>query len=265
MNTAKKSPQPVLTNELLARLIDIGRREAFDEYQQLLADFPRARSGNFVRQRDPWIEVAQRYSSDDVKSLIKALTVAERDLPHFGGGSASPVITLYHHLFDMPNADLTELRDWVVAHTRNDYLPFGQRRYRPATFWEYFRETQEHERERQEKKQSIENARAERHARIREREIHIQEGREPRNSRMKLRMELIASLQYLSSAERLEYIIGDAAHPVFFYPVEWAVLSSKEILVLPPMVRLAAIRRLSDCRKGNWRKLRMQLEQSMVL
>lgn len=261
MNTAKKSPQPVLTNELLARLIDIGRREAFDEFQQLLADFPRARSGNFVRQRDPWAEIAKRYSSDDVKSLIKALTVAERDLPNFNSGSASPVITLYHHLFDMPDADLTELRDWVVAHTRNDYLPFGRLRYRPATWAEYNHQAAEHETRRREKEQAGEAALADRRA-VRQKQWENQQ--QVRLELRHSRMELIASLQHLSSAERLEYIIGDTTHPVFFYPAEWAVLSSKEISALPRMVRLAAIRRLSDCRKGNWKKLRMQLEQVMV-
>ena len=90
---------PGLTNQLLARLIGIGRREAFDEFQQLLTDFPEARSGQLMRQPlQEWYEVARRYSRDEVTALVKALTAAERDLPNFCGGSVSPVIALYRYL-----------------------------------------------------------------------------------------------------------------------------------------------------------------------
>ncbi len=41
---------PGLTNDLLARLVSIGRREAFDEFQEFLTDFPQARSGQFMRR-----------------------------------------------------------------------------------------------------------------------------------------------------------------------------------------------------------------------
>src|SRR5947209_12714451 len=117
---------PGLTSELLARLIGIGRREAFDKLQQLLTDFPEARSGQLMRQPfQEWYEIARRYSRDEVTALIKALTVAERDLPTFCGGSVSPVISLYRYLLDTTQDDFTELLDWVVAHTPHHYLPFG--------------------------------------------------------------------------------------------------------------------------------------------
>ena len=137
---------PGLTNELLARLIGIGRREAFDQLPQLLTDFPEARSGQLMRQPlQEWYELARRHSREEVTALIKVLTVAERDLPAFCGGSVSPVIALYRYLLESAQDDFTWLRDWVVAHTQNQYLPFGSGRYRPTSMSDYHRQVTEHE------------------------------------------------------------------------------------------------------------------------
>lgn len=249
---------PDITNELLARLIDIGRREAFDDFQQLLADFPRARSGNFMRQgHSEWYEVARQYSSDDVMALIKAFTVAERDLPNFNCGSVSPVIQLYHYLLDLSQDELTELRDWVVVHTHNDYLPFGSLRYHPASWSEYVCQQRDYGDRCLAREQAAEAALADRRA------LRQKEREEKQQSRLQLRHNreaLIDSLKCISPAERLVYIVGDITHPVTFYPAEWAVLDSTAIQSLSPIVRLAAVHRLADRRAGIWKKLREQLE-----
>ncbi|SRR6266567_1273762 len=205
---------PGLTNELLERLIRIGRHEVFDELQRLLTDFPEARSGQLMRQPfQEWYEVARRYSRGEVTALIKALTVAERDLPDFCGGSVSPVISLYRYLLDSTRDDFTELRDWVVAHTQNHYLPFGSGRYRPASLTEYHRQVADHEARRRVREQTEEAALvARRAARKKERE----EQQQARLHRQQSRSALIASLQPLSTAERLGHIIADTAHPVSF-------------------------------------------------
>ena len=71
---------PGLTHELLERLIRIGRHEAFDELQQLLTDFPQARSGQLMRQPfQEWYEVARRYSREEVTALVRALTGVDGD------------------------------------------------------------------------------------------------------------------------------------------------------------------------------------------
>lgn len=251
---------PELANELLARLIDIGRREAFNEFQQLLVDFPWARSGELMRQgHDVWHEVARRYSFDDVTAIIKSLTVAERDLPNFNCGSVSPVIPLYQHLFNMPGADLADLRDWVVIHTRNGYLPFGSARYHPASWPEYVCQQKEDGDRRLAREQAEAEVLATRRA------THQKQREEQQQSRLQLRQSratLIDSLKCLSPAERLDHIIGDNTHPVTFYPAEWAVLDSGSIQSLSPRVRLAAIQRLADRRTGIWKKLREQLERN---
>jgi hypothetical protein len=251
---------PGLTNQLLARLIGIGRREAFDEFQQLLTDFPEARSGQLMRQPlQEWYEVVQRYSRDEVTALVKALTAAERDLPNFCGGSVSPVIALYRYLLDSTRDEFTELRDWVVAHTQNRYLPFGSSRYHPSSLSEYHRQTAEHEACRRAREQTEEEALAIRRAAgQKERD----EQRQVRLRKRQSRAALIASLQSLSPVERLDQIIADATHSVSFYPAEWARLDSATIQALPPRLRLAAVQRLADRRTGLWKRLREQLERN---
>jgi len=251
---------PGLTDQLLARLIGIGRREAFDEFQQLLRDFPQARSGQLMRQPlQEWCEVARRYSRDEVTALVKALTAAERDLPNFCGGSVSPVIALYRYLLDSTRDEFTELRDWVVAHTQNRYLPFGSSRYHPSSLSEYHRQTAEHEARRRAREQTEEEALAIRRA------AGQKERDEQRQARLRTRQSraaLIASLQTLSPVERLDHIIADTKHSVSFYPAEWARLDSATIQTLPPRLRLAAVQRLADRRTGIWKRLREQLERN---
>ncbi len=205
-----------------------------------------------------WYEVARRYSREDVTALIKALTVAERDLPDFCCGSVSPVISLYRYLLDSTRADFTELRDWVAAHTRNQYLPFGSSRYHPASLSEYHHQTAEHKARRRAREHAEDQALiARRAARQKQRD----EEQQARLSLRQSRASLIAALQPLTPTERLDRIIADAAHPVTFYPAEWATLDSEAIHALPARLRLAAIQRLSDRRTGIWKKLREQLER----
>lgn len=251
---------PGLTNELLMRLIGIGGREAFDEFQKFLIDFPQARSGQLMRQPfQEWYEVARRYSRDEVTSLIKALTVAERELPNFCGGSVSPVISLYRYLLDSTGDDFTELREWVVAHTQNHYLPFGSSRYRPASLAEYHRQSAEHEARRGAREEAEEEALAARRA---ARQKQRDEREQVRLRRHQSRAALIASLQPLSPVERLDHIIADTTHSVSFYPAEWATLDSATIRALPWRLRIAAVQRLANRRSGIWNRLREQLERN---
>lgn len=252
---------PGLTNDLLARLIELGRREEFDELQQLLEEFPQARSGQLMRHPfQVWYEVARRCSRDEVVSLVKALTVAERDLPNFRCGSVSPVISLYRFLLDSTHEDFTELRDWVLAHTRNQYLPFGSSRWRPASLAEYYQQTAEHEaRRRTRERAEGESLAARRAARQQQRE----ELQQARVRKRETRAALIQSLQALSPAERLHHIISDTHHCVTFYPSEWAALDSRSVQSLSPTLRRAAVQRLADRRKGIWKKLCEQLQRNV--
>ena len=250
---------PSINNELLARLVGIGRREAFDELQQLLTDFPQVRSGQIMRQPfQEWYELAQGHSREDVIALVKVLTVAERDLPNFCGGSVSPVIPLYRYLLDSTQDDFTELRDWVVAHTQNHYLPFGSGRFRPASLSDYRRQVEEFQARRHAREQAVKEALI---ARRTARKKELDEQEQVRLRERETRNTLLASLQHLSASERLGHIIADTTHPVSFYPAEWAMLDSATIQGLPAQLRVATIQRLADRRTGVWKKLREYLEQ----
>jgi hypothetical protein len=250
---------PGLTNEFLACLIGIGRRKAFDELPRLLSDFPEARSGQLMRQPfQEWYKIARHHSRDEVVALIKSLTVAERDLPAFCGGSVSPVISLYRYLLESTQGDFIELRDWVVAHTQNHYLPFGSGRYRPASISDYQRQVTEHETRRREREQAAEAALLARRIARKKQQVEQQQAR---LGRRQSRETLLSSLRHLSAAACLGHIINDTAHPVTFYPAEWAALDSATINALPERLRLDAIQRLADRRTGVWRRLYKQLKR----
>ena len=251
---------PELSNELLERLIEIGRRETFNEFEQLLADFPQARSGQIMRQPfSDWYDIASRFSRDELTALIKTFTIIEQDLPNFCGGSVSPVIPLYHYLLDSTQDDFAELRDWVVAHTQNHYLPFGSGRFRPASMADYHRQAAEHGKRRLEREREAELAVISRREARKKRQADQQNIRQRRRQSREVFLE---SLQCLSVTERLGHIIADTTRPVTFYPEEWANLDPATIKTLPTQLRIDAILRLSDRRTGKWKRLREQLEQS---
>ena len=250
---------PGISTRLLKRLIEIGLREAFDEFYQLFEDFPKVRSGRqLIQPFAEWDKVARRYSHDEIIALIKALTVWERDWPNVGWGSTSPVIPLYRYLLESARDDLTELRDWVIAHTKNFYLPFGGR-YRPASLSEYHDLVAQDEARRRAREQAEDLALAARRAARKKRQGEQQQAR---LHRRQTRAVLIESLRHLSPAERLEHIIADTKRSVSFYPSEWAVLDSATIQTLPSQLRLATIQRLADRRTGIWKRLRVQLERN---
>ena len=61
---------PGLTDKVLARLVGIGRREAFGEFHQLLADFPHAWSGEIMRHpAQAWYDLARQTNSLPSKHL----------------------------------------------------------------------------------------------------------------------------------------------------------------------------------------------------
>ena len=206
-----------------------------------------------------WYEIGRRLSRDDLVALIKALTVAERDLPNFCCGSVSPVISLYRFLLDSTQGDFDELRDWVVAHTRNVYLPFGSSRFYPASLAEYHEAVTEREKLRREREEAEEKAKI---ARWAARQEECTERQRIRQQQRQRRTEIIESLQPLSSTERLKRIVEDSAHLVSFYPPEWALIDAETIREWSPEFRLAAIRRLADRRSGVWKKLRNRLESA---
>ena len=115
------------TQEIIQILVGIGASERFDDFEKVLSQFPHLRSGHFMRLRpEPWNEVATTLDDAQLISLIKTLTVLEARLPDFRCGSVSPVIHLMHRLA-LRSPDLVpEIVDWILSHSDNPYLPFGE-------------------------------------------------------------------------------------------------------------------------------------------
>lgn len=110
----------------LRRLIAIGESQDFSELRQLFAEFPPDSVGHFMRQSPQfWYSVADSLSDTELEALIRAITVAERDFPSFGGGSVSGVIWTYRRLEQRKRCRIDVLAEWILAHTANDWAPFG--------------------------------------------------------------------------------------------------------------------------------------------
>lgn len=127
--TSRRSERGMTTSippQFLRRLIAIGESNDFASLSELFAEFPTDRVGHFMRQHfDFWYSLTDSLSETEHESLIRAITVAERDYPAFGGGSVSGVIWAFLRLQHRTQSSLDALADWILAHTDNRYAPFG--------------------------------------------------------------------------------------------------------------------------------------------
>jgi len=116
-----------ISQTFLRRLIEIGQSHNFSDLQQLFKEFPLAGVGHYMRQSPEfWNAIADSLSDAELEALIRGITVAERDFPSFGGGSVSGVIWTYRCLEHRKQGKLDALADWILAHTQNEYVPFGR-------------------------------------------------------------------------------------------------------------------------------------------
>ena len=116
-----------LSQELIHLLVEIGETERFDDCEKILTRFPHLRSGMITRLRpEPWREAAIKLDVVQLVALIKTLTVLESGrLPGFGGGSVSPVFPIMRLLAQRSRDVVPATVDWVLAHSDNCYLPWG--------------------------------------------------------------------------------------------------------------------------------------------
>jgi hypothetical protein len=133
--------QPMLaemSSDFLRRLIAVGQSGDFAALQQLFTDFPEPRVGHLMRQAYQfWYAIVDAISETEGIALAKALTVAERGFPWFGGGSVSGVIWVFRRLQDKTHRQMDELADWILAHTTNGWAPFGGCNYGARSLAEF--------------------------------------------------------------------------------------------------------------------------------
>lgn len=150
------------TIDLIAELIGIGRDETFDRLPALIGSSPEHRSGKFMRQLPEfWADISANLTAHEIIALIKALTVAERDVAEMKAGSVSPVIWLYRYLRQRFPGQYTELEDWVLRQTDNDYLPWGTSNHGARSLDEFRRFSEQVVKRRQDRQRSEEQTQAE--------------------------------------------------------------------------------------------------------
>jgi len=124
--------------DLISEFVAIGRDDKYDRIATLLESAGEYQDGQFMRQTPQfWTEIAKNFSRDDLIGLIKVLTVLERDFPEFKAGSVSPVIWLYRFLRQNHPCEYTELEEWILGHTDNNYLPWGHSNHGAKSLDEY--------------------------------------------------------------------------------------------------------------------------------
>ena len=258
-------------------LIDLGYAdvESCDDLTDKLNKLARYPFYLLARGTDIRFECIRQMPREDAESLIRGLAIAEEFGYSESGGSVSLVNWSFNVFRQVhPPADWARLADWIVVHTTNPYIPFNFQRTRHQ--WEYSREEaaspqdtwrlvneaealhQKHRQERIEKEESESRARSE------DRENKRRNLRESHEQRKAIatndRVNICKALAELSDDKRLEAICHDESRPLAFYPDSFAEIDGVSARNLPIELRQALIKRLSNMRRGPWRKLFVQLD-----
>jgi len=118
-----------LSNECIQELISIGKSNFYEKLLDFVDKFPEHRSGQLMRQSPQfWYSISESLTKEEIISLIKSLTIAEKTVPNWKAGSVAPVVWLFRKLRERTKSDQKELSDWIIQHTENIYLPYGSMR-----------------------------------------------------------------------------------------------------------------------------------------
>jgi hypothetical protein len=111
---------------LLNKLIEAGKTNDFSQISSLLTTQEQNTYRYIMRLRpEPWLNSAENLNEEELVSLIKCLTIIECNYDGWMAGSVSPVIWLFRKLSSFEPVFLHDVADWVLANTKNGYLPFG--------------------------------------------------------------------------------------------------------------------------------------------
>ncbi|MHB0924733.1 MAG: ankyrin repeat domain-containing protein [Bellilinea sp.] len=111
---------------LLHNLIEIGKSNDLSQLSSLLTVQEQHDFSYIMRLgQQSWLSVAETLSKEEIVALIKCFTIAERVYDVWKAGSVSPVIWLFKKLSSLDLVTSNDIANWVLAHTENEYLPFG--------------------------------------------------------------------------------------------------------------------------------------------
>lgn len=121
-----RTPAGGLTPEALERLLEAAARQ--DEPRFGLDRQAAAELAALARHRPAdgvdWARAADGLGDDQLVALIRLFTLAEKSLPGWEAGDASPVIPLAAVLRDRGSYP-PDLTAWIRAHSDNRFLPYG--------------------------------------------------------------------------------------------------------------------------------------------
>ncbi|TQV80145.1 hypothetical protein FKG94_10785 [Exilibacterium tricleocarpae] len=110
----------------LQQFIDLSRRDAWDQLQQLFPGDSLQQQSRLMRLgKQRWFAIADDFDSDAIVHLVRFFTVAEMQLPGWEAGAESPVVWLVKVLRRRKNPPARELLVWIKANSTNKFLPNG--------------------------------------------------------------------------------------------------------------------------------------------
>ncbi len=121
-----EGPASTIDRQQLATLIAISQREQLQELAQQLDPAQQQWLGTAMHGGDDtWLQAADDCEAAELVHLIKALTIAEMQIPGCRLGAKSPVIAL-NRLIKQRGSKLS--RDelaWIKQHSDNRFIPNG--------------------------------------------------------------------------------------------------------------------------------------------
>ena len=205
-----------------------------------------------------WDEITADLPSDELVCLIRGLTLAEKLLSGWMGGSVSGVIWTFRELENRKEQNSNELAGWILSITENSYAPFGSSNFRAKSISEYNKRSNVHN---QCISRGLEAERSNEEGAEKDRiQRKLERSNTAKYYNTKLRTDLIEELSNMSITEQLFQLANDTTYSVGFYPTKLASSSTVEILFsLDEGIRLMILRKLKGKCRGPWGRFKKRL------
>ena len=216
---------------------------------------------------DGWDAVTGNLPREQLIGVAKGLVKAE-PIRGWGASSVAPAIWVFRMLQRRFPMDADPLAEWMLANSRNPWLPFGSDRGSARSLAELraYNEARATRR-----KASEADAEMQRHLRkVRDDVRHRIEGerRAVHAAVVAFRRQLLAELGALPVRERIEHLAWDDSHSLAFYPAELADGSIRDISQTDHVSLKRLILKAASRRTGPWRawlaRLRREITESSV-
>lgn len=109
---------------ILEELVRIGLEDDYHRLSELM------KHGQLETLRDNYTAdqlslLLNEYSTKNLISILKSLTILESTFKEFRQGSVSPVISIFWELYAIDPVEADRIASWILSKTNNPYLPFG--------------------------------------------------------------------------------------------------------------------------------------------